>query len=1249
MQNEIENDVTNNEIGWLMDIDTTAPGFIATFNEENNADENGYRWGVGADALGIINKYTNTVTRRGASSPRSVPDIWFHTRIYDMFLLNERISGYDKDSGVISFRNKIMKEWQCLLAAVVLNKLDLNRNGKKKDVDPGVEYDGTFYTGVEHKLSLNEADYSSEYAKVAANHRKSQLNGKNFIIADGMGDADSVILYGASEVYEDENKQQHEIELYLAVSSPTTIVAPAAEGMNNLGAVLDNEELNKWRDKDGDWDFAEYATDKERFVMCKWLDDILTDAIQNNRVTFKSNRMFNVIPGDYDKSGCLYGFINDIIKAQRQNDESQIELKCPKAAAGAVVIPPGPNPPSEWLRKELLPFKFEFPGGYSGHYAEDKSNLPAWLSEEEEKEYNLITKEGIFKKTVYVMKCAPHESVDEKESWSGADNACLDNGYFVPMPLTEKAYELLKNGADYSTKVKISNEKAAEVTINFTLPVNSKREVITQKYSSGLSEYIITEMTSSIKGGHLTGALWPKMNIEGWERYFLHSQNSFIEGNETSSYHLRPLGGKGELNAYAVKQEQGYQDGLSRASDNQLCYWEMKEFPHFLEFGEMQKKDEKKYTDKEAAEGFEILGYVKVYDDGKKIPTADSANTYRFALDFGTSSTTGCRRIGSNKKIELLGENNEDKLNAGMFGAMIPKNGMNLPDGLDVYYANMRASMYFFGKDLFKIPFQSVLHVMRQETVVSSRDLSYVREARLHNPATVAFGTKHSKGVLYSNLKRGDNDDSALVQRYIENITLAAYLDARINDCGKLKLYVSYPAVLGKTVFGRAYRTNVDLTFKKMKESSGCEYIGYEEMTESEAAARFVNNDCFTDGGFVPSALKNLYVVDIGGGSCDIACYIAPDGSDRYATRHVSLYIGARRLFVDSLIMNNPQISAKKEEDKYAEDKYTSLMRMMRLSNASRKAAEYSPMRIDEICNENKRDPKLRHSNIEKLLSIIDGGKTIGEHLSKKYLSPECCGSKKFAVENYMFQMILTTGLGGIFYCIGLMLGGAALNQDETIRIQLTGNGAKIYDWICEEEKNTQEFIKNMLLSGASESNADLARDKYFKRIIDVQYDKTYAKQEVARGLLYEPFGDTDAGDYPETEADSSSGAEKLDIQKFIEHLNVNLIKLYKNEDENGKQRNPSMSRDFTDFTKEEWFPLEVSLFDAANSFGKMRPNLLNTFKISQKDYDKAESDVNRELKETLKDDCVGISALLALISAMQQNMHDMISAYEEP
>ena len=1253
---------------WMLDIYTTidnTPGIGVVFNE---TDSNGYRQRVGTEIFGRLNKHIKSgADTPGAHNPRSVPDIWFQTRLWDMFMLNDEIEikRDDEKSILEDTRNKIIREWQCLLAAVVLN--DVTSNNLPK-----------LYEGKKHTLPLNPDEYENGYAKVAVKHRKAQFREDKSMFVENMGDSENVILYSA--VWQiDEGGQEREVEYYLAISSPTTIIAPAAEGMNTLGATLSALTDNKWRDNEGNWNFAECATPEERKIMCGWLDSTLMKTIlkyeQNKIANYKSNKVFNVDPDVPDfNSGHLYKFIGDILEAQKRKGESISKIRCNNIQNILengdtlleiydidMIIEEEKVKEEKAKQKEnekklftsLEPYKFNI--GTTDHYyvPPRAESILHDIDEQRKLELNILTKKDIFRDSAYVMKCNPHEYVDVDDSWSGVDELCIRGGYFVPMPLTEKGHEMLVKGSvDYNATVGLTEGKAAKVSITLPLKIDEKKENenIECEYTLNSSNgYELSELLQSIGSisevGRLTGALWPKVKVDRWNRYFLHSQNIVhTDIGATDSIQLRPLGGKGKLHAYIKDKSVSSNDGLS-ALTVQLCYWEMHEFPDYLEFGKMQEKPSKLYDNSEAVAGFKTLGYVKVRTE-KEISVPTDTKRYRLGLDFGTSATMCCQQYGNNE-IAVLGDGNEDKLEAGRFGAMIPKRNKNIFDfsnDIDARDANTRAAMYFFGKGAFKMPLQSVLHVMTDDA--GNSRLAPFLSARLHNPRTVDFGTKHSKGRLISDMKRGGADMN-LVRRYIENIVLAAYLDARLKGCNELELNVSFPDTL-RNVFGEDYVREVKEAFSSMSGDSGCAYKEGKAITEGEAAARFVNNK-LARVAFEEQAYENLYVVDIGGGSCDVAFYTLKEStSNEFIVRHISMDIGARRLLVNSLINSNPSVYKNEKGDAIGFDEadsasYSSLMRIMKTSDVT-EIINLSFDNINKICDKSSKDSDY-HSDIEKLLTIPSPSqgaseKTIGEDMASIYLERKCVPNSSAAIENFMLHAVIASGFGGIFYCIGLILGGMVHNESAPIRIQMTGNGAKIYHWISKDKNFTTKFMQNMLLKGAARMIDDQDKRNQISNDMTLDYEKKYAKQEAAIGMLSDSFLKCKIL----LDSDFRDKNIELDINNFTNDLTEALDELYnskitsESEDEFG---NNTLKDRFLSYTNlNDLFSVAVVSDNEGYELNRSRKDIYKVFNIRESDYNSRKKNLEENLTSH---DPVGVKSLLALIGSMQANMFNKI------
>lgn len=406
-------------------------------------------------------------------------------------------------------------------------------------------------------------------------------------------------------------------------------------------------------------------------------------------------------------------------------------------------------------------------------------------------------------------------------------------------------------------------------------------------------------------------------------------------------------------------------------------------------------------------------------------------NTAEAGLDFGTTSTTISANIGDVVETIRFDKNDIDNKNIQIPYELIKSN-------------ESKTNQFFMTKDYNGLNYYpSVYRAASMSTAFNVDPLMTGNVIYRHKDQqpdlNINSGMKWAgNGVL---AKKSQDD----LKHYIAQIVNQTALYIISKQCNEIKWNVSYPSCFSNQQ-RKDYKTAVTSVLLQAEALTGVSMHSGELGVETESTAA---------GKEIVSTSKENYVivVDIGGGSTDISSWNG--GANMYKQLfQTSVPIASRRLFIEPLMDLVRKDSSIQEF----------------ISNA---APEYAD--VSNLLDPNDA-PKLQ-SLLEQYLLLN------GDELIKKV---DAVGGDD--VSNFKNKIIV--GFYGIlFYTMNILQS----KQDEfnnLIKVQLTGNGAKLYNWIPNSEKNA---IVNKLVQTLNMQNG---------ATINICFDSNNAKTETSRGLL---------------------------------------------------------------------------------------------------------------------------------------------------
>ena len=406
-------------------------------------------------------------------------------------------------------------------------------------------------------------------------------------------------------------------------------------------------------------------------------------------------------------------------------------------------------------------------------------------------------------------------------------------------------------------------------------------------------------------------------------------------------------------------------------------------------------------------------------------------NTAEAGLDFGTTSTTISANIGDVVETIRFDKNDIDNKNIQIPYELIKSN-------------ESKTNQFFMTKDYNGLNYYpSVYRAASMSTAFNVDPLMTGNVIYRHKDQqpdlNINSGMKWAgNGVL---AKKSQDD----LKHYIAQIVNQTALYIISKQCNEIKWNVSYPSCFSNQQ-RKDYKTAVTSVLLQAEALTGVSMHSGELGVETESTAA---------GKEIVSTSKENYVivVDIGGGSTDISSWNG--GANMYKQLfQTSVPIASRRLFIEPLMDLVRKDSSIQEF----------------ISNA---APEYAD--VSNLLDPNDA-PKLQ-SLLEQYLLLN------GDELIKKV---DAVGGEDVS----KFKNKIIVGFYGIlFYTMNILQS----KQDEfnnLIKVQLTGNGAKLYNWIPNSEKNA---IVNKLVQTLNMQNG---------ATINICFDSNNAKTETSRGLL---------------------------------------------------------------------------------------------------------------------------------------------------
>ncbi|MEN6595442.1 MAG: hypothetical protein ABFC31_10915 [Clostridiaceae bacterium] len=603
------------------------------------------------------------------------------------------------------------------------------------------------------------------------------------------------------------------------------------------------------------------------------------------------------------------------------------------------------------------------------------------------------------------------------------------------MPITGLCRKLLAEGElEYSIQVSAKQGLVSDATVTLTRRRDGEKIQMLYGKANPIRRIERLSDISSV-------TLWPRQKIEGWTSYFAFRYDQEPETSQQSSASVYPR--------YTIEPDVQARSNylVPSATGRKFNYYSMNTFPEYW------------VAEKTIGSESVHVGYLKTRVS-RTIHAPESGNTYYAAVDFGTTSTMlyGCVNKDVPKPVSAKA------LYAG--AVCNPDRGEN--DQSISCFVPPETESWDIGL------LHSLLAVPTQTTGGIPSALygiwAYFRSAATEKRAW----PKMDRLEIHSNLK-WNVISPYNTHNYLTEVMYLLALEARMNACGTLQVYASYPGAMSKSRM-KTYIAAVAQILGTVAQITGLHAAPVNQITESFAVATQVAGDGIG---------MNFCSIDIGGGTSDIFLYYKRELKKPWRGVGSSLKIGARTIFHSEFWLN-PDLLSRILRQQLGQQSIRLLLEQFRTP----KPKGTGSLGIAELKDAQLNEEQI-HSVIEGLLefSILKDGKfyKVADMLKNIVLTSNDAGILDF-------RLRIAYYLGAVCYYAGMLARerqGLEPLLISNLTIQFAGNGSKIIDWISDNDDAISDFAKEMFRSGMNQ--AEQPRAVQFSGI---------PKHEVARGTL---------------------------------------------------------------------------------------------------------------------------------------------------
>lgn len=518
-----------------------------------------------------------------------------------------------------------------------------------------------------------------------------------------------------------------------------------------------------------------------------------------------------------------------------------------------------------------------------------------------------------------------------------------------------------------------------------------------------------------------------------WKKYF-----TFICCEENSNYDIKPVCGATEL-------LENYEfDRLAQRDYVKCRTYHSDTLP---EYAYVTYKDDLQH-------GFAKEIGVTLFRQPKEVPI-NREQKWKIGLDFGTTSTTAfCRdhrrddfirfgktyKITEDRKVEYPDDNIEDSI---YYATQTLSNTMG--------YKYFMPSAYLEKKMYLSI-YESLREIPEGE---KGAELKAFCDGHVffHNDKS-----KYNASAvnIYKNLKWGSDAEIRAARKYLMQIMLQCVNQAASNGSADIEWLFSYPTALSKARIS-IYKENVKAALQKIQEYTGVN-TNYDDVvfvSESVAASLFFRNIQSSEK---PLPNERFVCIDIGGGSTDVSIW---QGSDQENSKlQTSFGLASRMIFLNSLFKSGSG----------------SAFRLLFTNDESAETVN----RLKENGGSQVFESQMEYELYDNELALAE---------KRKNISPDNKQYEKFI-------NVVSFGFLGLLYYVMMLLEHQVTRDNaescSSIKIYLSGNGAKMYDWV----QRKIDFSQLEVLLAKRLENIGVKKVKIF-------YKPETLKNEAAAGLLH--------------------------------------------------------------------------------------------------------------------------------------------------
>lgn len=602
--------------------------------------------------------------------------------------------------------------------------------------------------------------------------------------------------------------------------------------------------------------------------------------------------------------------------------------------------------------------------------------------------------------------------------------------YTVIWPIKESVMSSIKSSTIYDGISLKYDEDEDECTITLTLAVGLGGKPIEAKFAG--PGKLGAANSAVISGDRLPGvSIWPY--TEGAGAYFIYETKEveYIGDNEVklpNPYEIRCMPSAKNLRSNNLELTSNEQDFCRN-----ITYRDS--LPEYIAI---------------EADG-QYCGIIPLKQTNKMPENGNT--TFDIGFDFGTSSTTVYAKSGIANSAQVRFDTALQDVYAPIKHIYDDVNNFFIPND----YSNNK-----FYPSIIRISSNKEMGIDINGNKLPLLNSSIMYQYKY--AGKLSFHEDNDKSIIKSNLK-WDADSPELRRKYLRQIVLQTLMYVKSKYGSKVKWHASFPSAYSQKEEGdyqRMLGNTIDDMHKIM--NINIEPIDaqnkYDFQTESVAAAKYIVNTAAQNGS------DCVLVVDIGGGSTDISAWKTGPGIP-IPVFQTSIEVASRKIFLEPL---KKLISKESSLFEYIKGKST-------------------PFDVIKDCiGKTDKDSQEDFTTLVEQLLLLEGD-------TFRNIINGLPDQKNAAI----FSKKVVAGFYAIVYYAVKTLVSIKNKKAENgenmeihnVLIRLGGNGAKLYDWIHDDYRNS---IKGLLCKILGETGEIIN--------IKFEFNQSEAKTEAARGLL---------------------------------------------------------------------------------------------------------------------------------------------------